>query len=130
MKHLSLHRYLLVLLISLLSIPFAALATLDTPVTEKNPLLVNGVIHSIKFDTGEIVVDGIPYTFDPTTVGLIDSNNLSIKSADLQAGLPVVMTLSAPDSTVITAIQLGRDLFVPAEDSIMAEQTPVSAEAE
>lgn len=128
MKQLSVHRYFLLLLFSLLMIPFAALATLETPASENNPLSINGVIHSIQFESGEIVVDGAPYTFDPTTVGLIDSNNVAITAADLQAGLPVVMIRSAPDSNVITAIQLGRDLFVPAENSIVADQGSVSAE--
>ncbi len=128
MNNLNLRQYFLILLLSLLSIPLSALATVNTSTMLRDPLLVNGVIHSINFTAGQIIVDGTPYTFEPTTVVLVDSNNISITPTDLQAGLPVTMTLSAPDSTVITAIQLGRDLFVPAEDSIMAEQTPVSEE--
>lgn len=121
MKYLKTYPSLLVLLISLFAMPQVALAQLEA--VTANPLLVSGVIHSINVDLGEIVVDGKPYTFDPTKVSLIDTNNIAITPAELKANLSVVITLTDPSSTVITVIQLQRNLFIPSEESVVADQS-------
>jgi hypothetical protein len=128
MQTLRTWNYLLVLLISLLSTPFAALAVDQAQSTITNANQINGVIHSVDLELGKIVIDGNEYTFDLNNVSLIDSNNLAASTSDLQPGLPVAITLDTADNKVITVIQLQRDPFIPAEESIMADKTTISDE--